>query len=193
MEFFSAMIFTVIDTIMFFVGVFLTYHFFNKFFQLMDWVLEKTGQSSEAEERSARDREHYTRQRKNRVSYASDDEDALVHSLRRSLRISKQITRNYREQGISLKKENHSLKRIVKNDSSREKENKSLREEIQHVKRILSFQKDLLKQRDLEIEILEGKTVEEKTKESPNFWKRTYDLLLNGLSHEVHLPEGAYY
>lgn len=187
MNFIDKMICVIANGVIFSAGVAITYHGASKIFEFLDWfhgIDQEQGVLDEV-------RVDYT------LNYGSDGEEALIYSLKRSLQTSKQIARNYREQGVSLKKENQSLKHIVKNGSFLKKENKSLKDEIQHVKRILSFQKDLLKERYEKIKKLELKLEEEKElhsgETSPNYLKRGYDFLLSGLSHEVHLPEGAYY
>ena len=189
MNFVDKMICFIVNGVVFSVGASLTYSATCKIFSFLDWFhgIEQTEDQPEVTV-------DYS------LNYGSDGEEAIIYSLKRSLQSSKQISRNYREQGISLRKENQSLKHLVKNGSHLKKQNKSLKEENQHVKRILSFQKDLLKERYEEIKKLELKLEEEKKDKSehpppsPNLLKRGYDLLMNGLSsHEVYLPEGAYY
>ena len=142
--------------------------------------------------------EKFTETKSSYSGYGSDSEDAVVHSLRRSLHTSKQISKNYRDKGISLQKEVQSLKHLVKKGKTLKTENKFLREENLHIKRVLSFQKDLLKQRDEEIKGLEIQLEEERSllteeETSPTFLKRGYDLLLGGLGHQHHLIEGMHY
>ena len=187
MNFVDKMICVIVNGVVLSAGAAITYHGITKVFKFLDWF---HGINPEQGEVLDEVRIDYS------LNYGSDGEDALIHSLRRSLRTSKQLSRNYREQGISLKKDNQSLKHIVKKGSLLKKENTSLKDENQHMKRILSFQKDLLKERNEEIKKLELKLEEEKKLHpppSPNLLKRGYDLLLSGLSHEVRLPEGAYY
>ena len=182
MNFVDKMICFIVNGVVFSVGASLTYSATCKIFSFLDWFhgIEQTEDQPEVTV-------DYS------LNYGSDGEEALIYSLKRSLQSSKQISRNYREQGISLRKENQSLKHLVKNGSHLKKQNKSLKEENQHVKRILSFQKDLLKERYEEIKKLE----EEKDKSGPpppNLLKRGYDILLNSLSsQEVYLPERTYY
>ena len=90
------------------------------------------------------------------------------------------------------------MKHLVKKGKTLKTENKFLREENLHIKRVLSFQKDLLKQRDEEIKGLEIQLEEERSllteeETSPTFLKRGYDLLLGGLGHQHHLIEGMHY
>ena len=189
MNFVDKMICFIVNGVVFSVGASLTYSATCKIFSFLDWfhgIEQKEDQPEVIVDYS--------------LNYGSDGEDSLIYSLKRSLQTSKQISRNYREKGISLKKENQSLKHLVKNGSHLKKENKTLKEENQHVKRILSFQKDLLKERYEEIKKLELKLEEKEDKKkdhpspNPNLLKRGYDMLMAGLSsQEVYLPERLYY
>lgn len=176
----------IVNGVIFSVGVSATYTLTSKVFEFLDWV-----HGIKYEPNSKEQGDDYS------FSYGSDDEDALICSLKRSLQTSKQISKNYREQGISLKKENQSLKHLVKTRSNVKKENKSLKEENQHVKRVLSFQRDLLREQNETIQNLEIKLEEEKKlhaeKKSSNYLKKGYDFLLDGLSQEVFIPERTFY
>lgn len=145
--------------------------------------------------------EKFTETKPSYSGYGSDSDEAVVHSLRRSLHTSKQISKNYRDKGISLQKEVQSLKHLVKKGKTLKTENKFLREENLHIKRVLSFQKDLLKQRDEEIKGLEIQLEEEKsllTEEgtSPTFLRKGYNLLVEGLltdGDDPRLIEGLHF
>lgn len=182
------MICFVVNGVIFSVGANLAYNVVCRIFSFLDWI-----HGIEPKEDYPEVKVDYS------LNYGSDGEEALIYSLKRSLQTSKKISRNYRDQGISLRKENQSLKHLVKNGSHLKKENKSLKDENQHVKRILSFQKDLLKERYEEIKKLELKLEEKEDKKThpppnSNLLKRGYDLLLDGLSsQEFSLPERLYY
>ena len=145
--------------------------------------------------------EKFTETKPSYSGYGSDSDEAVVHSLRRSLHTSKQISKNYRDKGISLQKEVQSLKHLVKKGKTLKTENKFLREENLHIKRVLSFQKDLLKQRDEEIKGLEIQLEEEKSllteeETSPTFLRKGYNLLVEGLltdGDDPRLIEGLHF
>ncbi len=190
----------VVDGVLVSLAAVFTYRSAGEMFKFLDhfhgFPSPKEGKEGRGEKE-----EKFTETKPSYSGYGSDSEEAIVHSLRRSLHTSKKISKNYRDKGISLQKEVQSLKHLVKKGGTLKTENKFLREENLHIKRVLSFQKDLLKQRDEEIKSLEVQLEEEKSlltgeETSPTFLRKGYNLLVEGLltdGDDPRLIEGLHF